>query len=621
MPIVKKDFLIEAESIDGSSDAVEREALLHDSGSADAVEKAAQSPDPAMPIVDQFGSWLFSQKKNSKFHPVCYYGFLIVLSIVALITIIRVSYNNGQSPLGLSYDNGQYPPGTMSIRYQGRCIFDSRRIPCWYDTNIGNHRALITEVDLNSLSTMQLRKTRDGSFYYWWDSGIRSLSNPGATHEMALTYKEDDNTSQPYMLLSQQLENAITLITFPKEWQPTDTFWTTQNITRYTFGDTLGPQATNIHKIVLDGLDDKIWWIMFESSSSVCRMNQSNFFREGLIPAEEFVFCWVLPNDPNYVREDDFGVQTYAALHTCVQDGTGDLWCALKFPNPGMAWLHQPWNKSYDGDRWTVFNFWTGSGSERWRPNFSVPSKEQQRPLIFITATTPLYNHWELRETRRYIWFNSITTGHVGWFDSYAREPTPKICTLHYPIPGADGEPIGDMVRNYARNNSQFDRWNSRPGGMLITDEGNALVVSYMPKSVLIKVNRDCSAVGVTFNTGDTKYPILYIPREQYIREDEATSLFLGSSTNDFSYLTLQEGDITYPTQSDAIIVVRNFSARNLTYNYVEIYETPSMGSWIHRVNLFSRFFKGVRDMQNYAVYATELIADHLMAIAFTLQN
>lgn len=620
MPIVKKDF--EAESIDGSSDAVEREALLHDSGSADEVEKAAQSLDPAMPFVDWYVSWLFSPKRNSKFNPACCYGFLIVLSIVALITIIQVSYNNGQYPLGLSYDNGQYPQGTTSIRYRGRCIFDSLRIPCWYNVNISKNRALITEVDLNTVNTMQLRKTKRGSHYYWEDLGVRSLSNPGASHEMALTYQESDDNSQPFMLISQQLENALTLITFPKEWQPTDTFWRSQNITRFTFGDTLGPNATNIHKIVLDGLDDKIWWLMFESSSSVCRMNHSNFFREDLIPVEEFITCWVLPDDEDYVTEDDFGVQTYAALHTCVQDGTGDLWCALKFPNPGVAWLHQPWNKSYDGDRWTVWNFWTGRGSERWRENFSVPSVNQTRPLIFITATTPLYDNWDLLETRRYIWFNSITTGHVGWFDAYADKPTPKICTLHYPIAGVtNDESPGNEERNQNRDDVQFDNWNSRPGGMLITDEGNALVVSYMPTSVLIKVNRNCSSFGVTLNTGDVKYPILYIPREQYIREDQGTSLFLGSSTNDFSFVTLTEGDMTYPTQSDAIIVVRNFSARNLTYNHVEIYEAPSMGSWIHRVNLFSRFFKGARDSYDYAVYATELIADHLMALSFTLQN
>jgi len=620
MPQVKKDFLIEAEAIDGSLDAVEREALLHDSGSADAVEEAAQSLDSATSYVDQFVSRLFSRKRNN---PACYYGFIIVLAIVALISIVQLSHKNGQSPLGISYDKVQSPQGTTSLRYHGKCIFDSPRIPCWYNVNISRQSALVTEVDLNSLHTMQLRKTRSGSYYYWQDQGVRSLIHPGATHEMALTYDESDNNSQPFMLLSQQLENALTLITFPKDWQPTDTFWRLQNITRFTFGDTLGPNATNIHKIVLDGLSDNIWWLMFESSSSVCRLNHRNFFRKGMIPVEEFITCWVLPYDDGYVREDDFGHMTYAALHTCVQDGTGDFWCALKFPNPGMAWLHQPWNKSYDGDRWTVWNFWKGRGSERWKQHFRTPTDSQTtRPLIFITATTPLYDNWDRLETRRYIWFNSITTGHVGWFDAYADKPTPKICPLHYPITGVtNDESAGDEERNEDRDDAQFGDWNTRPGGMVITDEGNALVVSYMPSSVLLKVNRNCSAFGITLNTGDVKYPILYIAREQYISEDEGTSLFLGSSTNDFSYVTLTEGDIEYPTEADAVIVVRNFTARNLTYNHVEIYETPSMGSWVHRVNLFTRFFKGAREHNNYAVYSTELIADHLMALAFTLQN
>jgi len=525
-------------------------------------------------------------------------GFWIVLTI--LITIL--SERNGTDAGDAGWDK----------RYDGKCVWHSIRVPCWYAVNATNRSALITEIDLNYLNTVQLRQ--NGSYYYWEHLGFTVLSHPGATHEMAMTYNESDNKDRPYMLITQQLENAITIISFDSDWVPTDSFrkdypYWSNNITRFTFGDSLGPNATNIHKLILDGLSDDIWWLVFESSSSVCRMEMKTFFRKDMIPMKEFITCWKIPYDPNYEWAEDFGVNTTAAIHTCVQDGSSDFWCAAKFPNPLVARLNQPWNTNYDGDRWTVWNFWNGSGSERWKPHFDVHhlANKPIKPLPFITATTPVYSQWDdFETTKRYIWFNSITTGHVGWFDSRAENPIPTICNVHNPIQGVDKQSISDE-----------ESWNTRPGGIAVTDKGNALVVSYMPVSVLLKVNRNCTTVAVSLNTGEFKYPILYITREQYISESERTTLFLGASTNDFPHNTLEQ-QITHPTEADAILVVHNFLAEDLTYSYVEIYETATKESWIHRVNIFSRFFEEARTGLYHAVYATELVVDRLLAISFS---
>merc|ERR1712061_253166 len=113
--------------------------------------------------------------------------------------------------------------------------------------------------------------------------------------------------------------------------------------------------------------------------------------------------------------------------------------------------------------------------------------------------------------------------------------------------------------------------------------------------------------------------------REHYVMEDQIATIFLGSSTNDFTYQDFDSSsgvaEYKYQTQSDAVIVVRDFFASNMTYGEVEIFETPSKESWIHRVDLFSDIFNAAETIGRYAVYASELYADRLMVMAFSLHE
>lgn len=506
--------------------------------------------------------------------------------------------------------------------FNGICYWRDKNIPCWYEVNTTKYDVVVIEVNLITLKTFKLIK--EGDLYKWDNIGISNLENPGATHEMALIYNEFDNT--PRMLISQQLENAITVIEFyDDEWSSSDGFgkagqWANFSATRFTFG-TLLPEATNLHKILFDKDDDWLVYLVFETSSTVCAMNVSVFYRRDFMTENEIFNCYKIPYDEGYENMTEYGVETYAAIHTCVQDNAGDLWCGVKYPNAMVARLRQPNNPSYDGERWKVWNFWNGEGSEEYRPLFDISqyTSVPTEPLSFITAThfSAKYN-----ATRRYIWFNSIATGHVGWYDSSAADPEPKVCPLHFPS-DEETEGVSEEAQSYI-----YGEWNSRPGGMLITDEGNAIVCSYMPHSLIVKVTQECNVTGMSIDTGDAKYPLLYLPRELPIIETEPTILFLGASTNDFPHVSYPgvypQPDALYNSSVDAIIVVYDFVAKNMTHGKVEVFMAPTQESWVHRVNVFSALEKerGFYDEAvGHAVWATELLSDRLLVLSFTPRN
>jgi len=513
--------------------------------------------------------------------------------------------------------------------YDGICYWRDKDIPCWYEVNATEYDAVMLEVNLITLNTYKLKALGNGSLY-WDHIGISNLENPGATHEMALTYSEVDNT--PRMLISQQVENAISAIEFYDDgWTSSNGFgsagngWSNFSLTRFTFG-TVIPNATNLHKILFDKDDDQLLYLVFETSSTVCTMNVRIFYRRDLMTENEIFKCYKIPYDEGYENMTEYGVETYAAIHTCVQDAAGDLWCGVKYPNAMVARLRQPKNPNYEGERWRVWNFWNGEGSEEIRPLFSVSqfTSDPTEPLAFITAThyvgpdNPLSS---LPSNRRYVWFNSIATGHVGWFDSFAHDPDIHVCPIHYT--GADDERVDEEAQSYIYGN-----WNSRPGGLLVTNEGNAIVCSYMPHSLVLKVTRDCTVTLMSIDTGDAKYPLLYIPQELPIKESEPTMIFLGASTNDFPHVNVPgvypEPDAIYNSSVDAIIVVRDFVAQNMTHGKVTVFKTPTQESWVHRVNVFSDLHKegGFADHAvGHAVWATELLADRLVALSITPKN
>lgn len=501
---------------------------------------------------------------------------------------------------------------SSTLTYEAVCYWHDKDIPCWYEVNTTNYDVVVLEVNLITLNTFKLRAVGNGSLY-WDNIGISNLENPGATHEMALTYSELDNT--PRMLLSQQVENAISVIEFYNDgWTSADGFgsagngWANFSLTRFTFGAVL-PDATNLHKILFDKDDERLLYLVFETSSTVCTMDVSIFYRRDLMSESEFHNCYKIPFDEDYEMMTEYGVATYAAIHTCVQDNAGDLWCGVKFPNAMIARLRQPKNPSYEGERWQVWNFWNGVGSNIWGPMFDITqfTPNATEPLAFITAT-----HFSATDnaTRRYIWFNSITSGHVGWFDSSEPFPTPHVCPIHFNISGDTGD---------------YENWNSRPGGILVTDEGNAIVTSYMPHSLMLKVTRDCIVTSMSIDTGDAKYPLLYIPRELPITESEPTTIYLGASTNDFPHVNYPgvypEPDAIYNSSVDAVIVVSDFVAKNMTHGKVLVFMAPTQESWVHRVNVFSALDKekGFHDEAvGHAVWATELLADRLLVLSFT---
>jgi hypothetical protein len=502
--------------------------------------------------------------------------------------------------------------------FDATCYWRNMYIPCWYEVNTTDYDVVVIEVNLITVKTYMLRTLANGSLY--WDYiGVSNLEHPGATHEMALTYL--DNT--PRMLLSQQLENAITAISFYDDgWTSSDGFgtagngWANFSVSRFTFGTEI-PHATNLHKILFDKDDDNLMYLVFETSSTVCLMYVTTFYRRDLMTENELLTCYKIPYDEGYEYMTEYGVETYAAIHTCVQDKVGDLWCGVKYPNAMVARLHQPKNPNYEGKRWRVWNFWNGEGSEIYRPLFNVSqfTENATEPLSFITAT-----HFAATKafgTRRYIWFNSIKTGHVGWYDSLAADPEPKVCPLHFPY--VDTERVHAEAENF-----MDEEWNSRPGGLLVTDEGNAIVCSYMPHSLILKVTRDCNVSAMSIDTGDAKYPLLYIPRELPIKESEPSPIFLGASTNDFPHVSYPgvypEPDALYNSSVDAIIVVHDFVAETMTHGKIEVFMTPTQESWVHRVNVFSALDKeqGLSDEAvGHAVWATELLTDRLLVLSF----
>lgn len=337
---------------------------------------------------------------------------------------------------------------------------------------------------------------------------------------------------------------------------------------------------------------------------------------------DEFFKCYKIPFDEDYEYLTEYDVETYAAIHTCVQDNAGDLWCGVKYPNAMVARLRQPKNPNYEGERWKVWNFWNGAGSEIWRPMFDVSqyTTDSTEPLSFITAT-----HFSATNnaTRRYIWFNSIATGHVGWFDSSLAHPIPHICPIHFNDSDSEDDGLSDEAQTYVYGN-----WNSRPGGMLVTNEGNAIVCSYMPHSLVLKVERNCTLTPMSIDTGSAKYPLLYLPRELPINESEPTTIFLGASTNDFPHVSYPgvypAPDEIYNSSVDAIIVVSDFVAKTMTHGKVDVFMAPTQESWVHRVNVFSTLEKeqGFSDEAvGHAVWATELLTDRLLVLSFTPRN
>jgi len=509
--------------------------------------------------------------------------------------------------------------------FDGTCYWRDWKVPCWYEVNTTNYDVIVTETNLITIDTFKLRGSDEG-LLHWESVGVSNLENPGATHEMALTYNKQDDT--PYMLLSQQLENAITVITFyDAGWSSANGFftqgsgWANFSATRFTFGTVLA-NATNLHKILFDKDDGWLMYLVFETSSTVCAMNVDTLYRKDFMTENEFFNCYKIPWDEGYEYMVEYDVTTYAAIHTCVQDNVGDLWCGVKYPNAMIARLHQPSNPNYEGERWTVWNFWNGKGSEEYRPMFDISQFEPNatEALSFITAThfSALFG-----DTRRYIWFNSIATGHVGWFDSSADDPVPHVCPLHLPIDENSGK-VHEDAQNF-----MDEEWNSRPGGLLVTNEGNAIVVSYMPYSLILKVTRNCTVTAMSIDTGTTRYPLLYIPRELPIIESEPTNIFLGASTNDFPHVSYPgvypEPDAIYNSSVDAIIVVSDFVAKDMTHGKVEVFMAPTQESWVHRVNVFSALDNDVKGFDTkavgHSVYATELLADRLLTATFTPRN
>jgi len=539
-------------------------------------------------------------------------------SVVAKAALLEYCYDCPSSTTSL--DISEQSNTTI---YNGICYWRDMNIPCWYEVNATEYDVVVLEVSLITLNTFKLNALPDGSFF-WDNIGISNLENPGATHEMALTYSEQDKT--PRMLVSQQVENAISIIEFYNDgWSSSDGFgsagngWANFTLTRFTFGTVL-PNATNLHKILFDKDDDQLLYLVFETSSTVCTMEVSIFYRRDLITEDELLNCYKIPYDEGYEFMTEYDVETYAAIHTCVQDNLGDLWCGVKYPNAMVARLRQPKNQNYDGERWQVWNFWNGEGSEEYRPLFDISqfSTDPTEPLAFITAT---HHSAKATDTRRYVWFNSIATGHVGWFDSSLADPEPNVCPVHYT--GGDNERVNEEAQSY-----MYGNWNSRPGGLLITDEGNAIVCSYMPHSLLVKVTRDCNLTPMSIDTGNAKYPLLYIPQELPIKESEPTTIFLGASTNDFPHVSYPgvypEPDAIYNSSVDAVIVVEDFVAKTMTHGKVSVFMAPTQESWVHRVNVFSALEKegGFSDEAvGHAVWATELLSDRLLVLSLNPKN
>jgi len=554
------------------------------------------------------GAWQWRNKEKCWNYTSTGYCKKLPESVIAKASLLNICHHCASSTKSL--DKRVQSKTTI---YDGICYWQDKDIPCWYEVNTTEYDVVVLEVNLITLNTFKLKALGNGSLY-WDNIGITNLENPGATHEMALTYSELDNT--PRMLISQQVENAISAIEFYNDgWSSSDAFgsagagWANFSLTRFTFGSVLS-EATNIHKILFDKDDDQLLYLIFETSSTVCAMNVGIFYRRDLMTEDEFFTCYKIPFDEDYEYMTEYGVETYAAIHTCAQDNAGDLWCGVKYPNAMVARLRQPKNKNYVGERWKVWNFWNGKGSDRLRPLFDISqfTQDQTEPLAFITAT-----HYSAKDnaTRRYIWFNSIATGHVGWFDSFAAVPKINVCPIHYT--GWHNETIGD-----------YEDWNSRPGGILVTDEGNAIVCSYMPDSLLLKVTRDCQITAMSIDTGAVKYPILYIPQEIPIVETEPTRIFLGASTNDFPHVrypgVYPGPDAIYNSSVDAVIVVSDFVAKTMTHGKVAVFMAPTQESWVHRVNVFSDLDKegGFDDEAvGHTVWATELLSDRLLALSF----
>lgn len=288
--------------------------------------------------------------------------------------------------------------------------------------------------------------------------------------------------------------------------------------------------------------------------------------------------------------------------HTLYEDGDGGVFVTMK-TFPGIAHLNQ------QSGEWRLYplapyegkNCKAGKEAEcKAATDSNLPFFKYNRdstefrfqagaPAVFYVTGDPA--------TRSHIWFQSLTTGELGYFAPPKVDDTPTDPSKGPPHP-REVRVCALSVPEKLQDKTAGDTHNPKPGGIVVSNQGNAYVALYNTNGLLARVEapmrrkvegnepgavrrgyyENCrvqwqQVVTKCAVTGKPLPPQAFlhieVPNKYSWDETQPTDLFLGASTNAFGYKVLgykkdaggirAEGN-SGNRQLDALVILKQFN-------------------------------------------------------------